>query len=87
MDATLVPASEAKTKFFELLKRAKNGESFVITHDGQEAAKLSPLKERPSEEELNALFDRINHVRKGTVLNPKGKEKVSIRALIEEGRR
>jgi prevent-host-death family protein len=87
MSATIVPASEAKTKFFELLKRARGGECFLITLDGQEAARLSPLKESPGENELIALFARIGEVRKRTVLNPKGKAKISIRELIEEGRR
>ena len=87
MDVTVIPAEEAKTKFLELVKRAKSGESFLVTLDGREAARLSPLNERASEEQVNALFDRIDNVRKGTVLNPKGQEKLTIRGLIEEGRR
>lgn len=87
MDTIVVAASEAKTKFFELVKRAKAGESFLITLDGNEAARLTPIKERPSQEELDSLFARVDAVRKGTVLNPPGAERVTIRQLMQEGRK
>lgn len=87
MDTIVVPASEAKTKFFELVKRARGGESFLITLDGHEAARLTPLKQRPDRGELKSLFARIGEARKGTTLNPPGAEKVTVRQLVEEGRR
>ncbi len=39
---TLIPASEAKAKFSELLERVHGGESFSITLHGKERAKLIP---------------------------------------------
>jgi prevent-host-death family protein len=87
MEANVIPASEAQTKFFELLKRAKAGESFLITLDGSEAARLSPLADPSGMADRAALMARIDEARKGTRLNRPGTEEVSIRQLIEEGRR
>ena len=81
---TIIAASEAKAKFSELLDRVQNGESFSITLHGEEAAKLVPVK-RPSREEIQAVIAQIKSCR--SVLNPPGKEKLSIKDLINEGRR
>lgn len=87
MDTIVVGASEAKTKFFELVKRAKAGENFVITLDGYEAARLTPIKQKLNQDDLNALFARMEQVRKGTLLNPVGAERITVRQLLEEGRK
>jgi prevent-host-death family protein len=87
METNVIAASDAQTKFFELLRRAKAGESFLITLDGSEAARLAPLREFPDKAGLAALVSRIDEVRKGTRLNAAGLEKLTIRQLIEEGRR
>ena len=40
----LVPAYEAKSKFSEYLRAASEGESFVITRNGQRMAELRPCQ-------------------------------------------
>ena len=40
----LVPAYEAKSKFSEYLSAASEGESFVITRNGQRMAELRPCQ-------------------------------------------
>ena len=39
-----VPAYEAKSKFSEYLRAASEGESFVITRNGQRMAELRPCQ-------------------------------------------
>jgi prevent-host-death family protein len=80
---TTIAASEAKAKFSELLERVQSGESFCITLHGEETAKLVPAK-KPSREEIQEVIARIKAGR--SVLNPPGKEKLSIKDLINQGR-
>ncbi len=40
-----VPAYEAKSKFSEYLRAASEGETFVITRNGQRMAELRPCQE------------------------------------------
>jgi prevent-host-death family protein len=40
--AITIGAYEAKTKFSELIARTEKGESFVITKNGREVARLAP---------------------------------------------
>lgn len=87
METNVIAASAAKTKFFELVKRAQGGETFLITLDGHQAARITPIQERPSRAELEKLFADMENLRKSVVLNPPGMEKVTIRQLIEEGRK
>jgi prevent-host-death family protein len=42
---TTVGAYEAKTKFSELIARAENGESFVVTRNGRPVAEIRPTKQ------------------------------------------
>ena len=37
-----IGSTEAKTKFGEILRRARAGETFVITQNGEEAGRLVP---------------------------------------------
>ena len=80
---TVIPASEAKAKFSELLERVRSGESFSITLHGEEAAKLVPAR-RPSREEIQEVILRMKASR--GVLNRPGQAKLRIRDLINEGR-
>ena len=80
---TVIPASEAKAKFSELLDRVQNGECFAITLHGEEAAKLVPAK-RPSREEIQEVIAQMKARR--SLLNPRGKEKLQIKDLINKGR-
>ena len=84
---TLIQSSEAKAKFSELLERVKRGEEFTITHYDQPIAKLTGLTTQPDKTAMEAVFARIDAVRKGTLLNPPGLERVSLKQCVEEGRR
>jgi prevent-host-death family protein len=81
-----VGAYEAKTKLPELLERAASGEVITITKHDQPMAKLIPAS-RPSHAEIGALFEQMDEIRKHSVLNPPGRKKLSIKQLIEEGRK
>jgi prevent-host-death family protein len=81
-----VGAFEAKTKFSELLERVTKGAEITITKHEKPVAKLVPF-EKPSRVELAALFAQMDQFRAAHPLNPKGLEKVSLRELINEGRK
>ena len=81
-----VGAYEAKTKLPELLERAASGEEITITKHEQPIAKLVPVT-RTSNGELELLFQQMDEIRKRSVLNPPGEHKLSIKQLIEEGRK
>ncbi len=87
MMKTTIQSSEAKARFSELLERVRQGEEFTITHYEQPVARLLPLQLRPGRSELEALFTRIDAVRKGAVLNPAGQKSMTIKDAIAEGRR
>jgi prevent-host-death family protein len=78
---TTVGAFDAKTHFNRLLKRVSQGETIRITLRGVPIAKLVPddsaEKSRPAD-----LVKEIRQLRRGTKLG-----KISIRELIDEGRR
>jgi prevent-host-death family protein len=75
---------EAKTHFSEILSHVINGEKFIITKHGEQVAMIIPyIKE---EKETNSVKDAIRAIkklRKGTTLG----KKLSIRQMIEEGRK
>ena len=81
-----VGAFEAKTKFSELLQRVSEGAEITITKHEKPVAKLVPF-ETPSHVELATLFAQMDAFRTAHPLNSKGLEKISIRDLINEGRK
>ncbi|MGH8246880.1 MAG: type II toxin-antitoxin system Phd/YefM family antitoxin [Gammaproteobacteria bacterium] len=83
---TTVGSYEAKTKLPELLERAASGEEITITKHDQPIAKLVPAT-RPSHADLEGLFLQMDEIRSRSVLNPPGKEKLTIKQLIDEGRK
>jgi prevent-host-death family protein len=80
---TLIPASEAKARFSELLERVQTGETFSITLHGEERAKLIPAK-RTSLEEIQATIARMKSGR--SRLNSPGQPRLKVKELIGEGR-
>jgi prevent-host-death family protein len=76
---TKISAYEAKTHFSALLERVAKGESIVITKHGHEVAKLSPIQTTLTSAEA---VEKIIELSKGKSLG-----NLSIRELIEEGRR
>lgn len=75
-----VGAYEAKTHLPRLLKRVEAGESVTITRNGRAIARLTPISDAGS------AASRILELRKA-IGRPAHGEKLSMRGLIEEGRR
>jgi prevent-host-death family protein len=82
MNAVIVGAFEAKSKFSELLERVSQGAEITITKHEKPVAKLVPF-EKPSRGELETLFQKMAAFRTTHPLNPKGLKKVSYRDLID----
>ncbi len=76
---------QAKTHLPQLLERVERGEAFAITRHGREVARLVPVTPqaaRPDAAEVIAAMARFQE-EEAPVLGPK----LSIRGLINEGRR
>ncbi|MEX2528237.1 MAG: type II toxin-antitoxin system prevent-host-death family antitoxin [Gemmatimonadota bacterium] len=79
---TSIGSYEAKTHLPALLKRVEEGEEIVITRHGQPVARLVPVSPgaaRPVSDAIHGLL----RIREGHTLG----KKLSVRDLIEEGRR
>jgi prevent-host-death family protein len=76
-----VGAFDAKTHLNQLLQRASKGETIQITRRGIPVAKLSP-PDSSQKEDGHVLAASIRQLRRGVTLG-----KLSIRELIDEGRR
>ena len=76
-----VSAFEAKTKLSELLRETEQGGSFVIYRRGKEVARLVPPVKEEQEVDLKQVLSSFREIRERI------SGKVSIRKLIEEGRR
>ena len=76
-----VSAFEAKTKLSELLRETEQGASFVICRRGKEVARLVPPMKEEQEVDLKQVLSSFREIRERIP------GKVSIRELIEEGRR
>jgi len=72
---------EAKTHLSALLKRVAQGEEIAITKHGVPVALLVPVANR-RKKDPKKVAERIRALRRGTRL-----EGVTIRQLLEEGRR
>ena len=78
---TEVGAYKAKTHLPELLKRVAEGETITITKHGTPIAMLVPAPERRARPVAEAIAE-LRRFRRGRRL-----EGLSLRQLIEEGRR
>ncbi len=76
-----VGAFDAKTHLNELLQRVSKGETIRITRRGVPIAKLVPA-DSGEKQDPGELVQGIRDVRRGATLG-----KVTIRELIDEGRR
>jgi prevent-host-death family protein len=75
-----VGAYEAKTHLPRLLKQVEAGDIVTITRNGRPIARLVPVSDAES------AASRILELRQA-MSSPAAEEKLSMRALIEEGRR
>jgi prevent-host-death family protein len=76
-----VNAFEAKTKLSELLRETEQGSSFVIYRRGKEVARLVPPAKEDQEIDLKEVLASFREIRERIP------GRVSIRRLIDEGRR
>jgi prevent-host-death family protein len=76
-----VSAFEAKTKLSELLRETERGSSFIVCRRGKEVARLVPPVKEEEVVDLRQVISSFREIREGI------SGKVSIRDLIEEGRR
>jgi len=78
-----VGAFEAKNKLAELLVAVEHGEEIIITRRGKPVARLVSAASGIDRARSLAAVQRIAELRKGVTLG----EGITIRELIEEGRR
>ena len=76
-----IGAFDAKTHLAEILDRVEQGESVTITRHGKPVAQLVPVPRSPKRDRLEAIQE-LRKFGKGRRLDG-----LSIRSLIEEGRR
>ncbi len=76
-----VSAFEAKTKLSELLRETEQGGSFIIYRRGKEVGRLIPPVKEEQEVDLKQVLSSFREIRERIP------GKVSIRELVEEGRR
>lgn len=82
----IIPSHEAKTRFGELLARVERGEEVIITRHELPVARMIP-EGRPRHREIAQLVLRIKQRRSERRLNPDGFPRVSVRDLVEDGRK
>jgi prevent-host-death family protein len=75
-----IGAFEAKNRLGELLERAANGESIVITKRGRPLAVLGPVP-APRPRDKRAVIAAIRNFRHGKTLGG-----ISVQELVDEGR-
>lgn len=82
-----IPATEAKAHLSAILDRVDNGEEFVLTRHGKEAAYLGPAQRATTSQAAQAVTDllawRERQQRRASVLKP-GE---TVKSLISKGRR
>jgi len=76
-----VSAFEAKTKLSELLRETERGGSFVIYRRGKEVARLVPPVKEEQDADLKQIIVSFREIRERIP------GKISVRELVEEGRR
>jgi prevent-host-death family protein len=86
MNATIALA-EAKNKLSELVDRVSRGEEVTITRHDRAVARLVPVHRKTRADLLKKISD-FRALREKNILNPQGAiQKLTIRDLINEGRK
>ena len=78
-----VGSFEAKTRLPQLLERVAQGEEFTITKHGKPVARLVPAVPVKTRADVLKAIEELKAFSKGNTLG----EDVTVRDLIEEGRR
>lgn len=82
----VIPSHEAKTRFGELLSRVERGEEVIITRHELPVARMIP-EGRPRQGEMAQIVLGIKQRRSERRLNSDGLPRISVRELVEDGRR
>ena len=82
----MIPSHEAKTRFGELLSRVERGEEVVITRHDLPVARMIP-EGRPRNAEIAQIILGIKQRRSERRLNPEGLPRISVKELVEDGRK
>jgi prevent-host-death family protein len=78
-----IASTEAKTRFGELLRRLRSGESFIITQNGEEAGRLiPPLRSGRRRMTVEQAIAAIRALRPKKPLR-----REEVRKMIDDGRR
>jgi prevent-host-death family protein len=77
----MIAANEAETRFAELLDAVENGETVIVTRNGQPVARVSPADDDRAD--VAAAVEELRRYRREHRPTLAG---ISIRELIEEGR-
>lgn len=83
---SVISSHEAKTKFGALLARVEDGEELVITRHDVPIARMIP-EGRERREDMAGWIAAMKERRKARKLNVDGLSHLSIRELIEDGRK
>lgn len=78
-----VGSFEAKTHLPQLLERVAKGEEFTITKHGKPVARLVPAAVTTPRPDVKQVIEELKAFSKGNTLG----KKLTIREMIEEGRR
>jgi prevent-host-death family protein len=78
-----VGSFEAKTHLPQLLERVAKGEEFTITKHGKPVARLVPASPVNTKPDVRQVIEELKAFAKANTLG----EDISVRDLIEEGRR
>lgn len=63
MRLTVIPATEARNRFFEIIDLVRDkGEEIIIEKDGKPAAKVSPVPATKSPEEIDRILSEFRRV-------------------------
>ena len=84
---TRIGLFEAKTNLGQFAKRASRGETIEITDRGKPLARLVSADPDASRIDLKAAFEDFKKLREKAVLNPPGLPKLTVKELVEEGRK
>ena len=82
----MIPSHEAKTRFGELLSRVERGEEVIITRHEMPVARMIP-EGRPRQGEIAQVILGIKQRRIERRLNSEGLPRISVKELVEDGRK
>ena len=85
---TTIGLYEAKTHLGQLIDGLlARGDEIIITRYEKPVARLLPPEGHRNLDEVRSLISEILQTRQGHVLNPAGKPKLTVKELVNEGRR